>query len=234
MAGEMKFDNELASEYARGVRRTLPTYDAMYKMAHSYLRQKVGEHASILIVGAGGGTELEVFGPQNQEWSFTAIDPSSSMLALAEIKSKELGIQGRVKFLNKTVMDLDESNVYDAATNMLVMHFIPDVGEKRATLEKINRLLKPGAPFVIASMFGEQREEEFEEKISLWRNYWSDRTNLTSDTINEMEDAIRKLSFQPELEIRSMLADSGFERVTKFLETAMFGGWICYKKESGD
>lgn len=234
MSGEMKFDMEMAKEYAKGVRRTLPTYDVMYKMAHSYLRQDIGEKASILIVGAGGGTELEVFGVDNTGWSFTAVDPSTSMLAAAESKTRELGLRDRVNFLNGTVADLVESNLYDAATNMLVLHFIDGMEEKRRTLRKINRLLKPGAPFVIASMFGEPGQEEFEGKVRLWKRYWLDRTKLDPMIIDEMEESIRCLSFLSEIEIRSLLAEAGFERVTKFLETTMFGGWICYKKEVGD
>ncbi|MFC4410881.1 class I SAM-dependent methyltransferase [Chungangia koreensis] len=230
----LKFDQKTANEYEKGIRRTLPTYDAMYKMTHSYLRQNVGEKASILIVGAGGGTELEVFGKGNAEWTFTAIDPSASMLDLAKVKSKELGLLNRTKFFSGTVIDLDERNLYDAATNMLVLHFIPSIEEKRETLNKINRLLKPGAPLIIASMFGEPGQEEFEEKVKLWKQYWLDRTKLNPEAMEDMEMSIRNLSFLAENDIRSLLLDAGFERMTKFMETAMFGSWICYKKKSGD
>jgi len=234
MAGEMKFDIEMANEYAKGVRRTLPTYDAMYKMTHSYIRQSVGEQASILVVGAGGGTELEVFGSENKGWTFTAVDPSAPMLAVAEMKARELGMMDRVKFLTGTAADLAEGQVYDAATCMLVLHFISDKAEKLEALKNMNRFLKPGAPLVISSMFGEPGEDEFEGKVDLWRRYWLDRTKLSVKDIDDMEVSIRSLSFLSEREIRSLLADAGFERTTKFLETAMFGGWICHKKESGD
>jgi tRNA (cmo5U34)-methyltransferase len=231
---EMKFDQEMANEYAKGVRRTLPTYDAMYKMAHSYLRQSVGERASILVIGAGGGTELEVFSTENLGWTFTAVDPSTSMLAVAESKSKELGLVGRVTFFTGTVVDVDESHLYDAATNMLVLHFISSMEEKRETLTKINQLLKPGAPLIIASMYGEPGLEEFEEKVKLWKQYWLDRTKLSPEAIDELEISIRSLSFLSEFEIRTLLVEAGFERVTKFMEAAMFGSWICYKKKTGD
>ena len=234
MAKEMKFDHEMASEYERGVRRTLPTYDVMYKMTHSYLRQNVGEHASILIVGAGGGTELEVFGKENDGWFFTAVDPSASMLAAAESKTEQLGYRQRVEFIKGTVEDLDGENSFDAATNMLVLHFIPSMVDKREAFRKINRLMKPGAPFVLASMFGVPGEQEFEEKVKLWKLYWLDRTALNQEAVDNMEDSIRNLSFLSEEEIRSLLEDSGFTRITKFMETAMFGSWICYKQESED
>lgn len=230
----MKFDQEMANEYAKGVRRTLPTYDAMYKMVHSYLRQKLVKEASVLIVGAGGGTELEVFGQGNNNWTFTAVDPSESMLSLTELKARELGLESRVTFNLGTVEELDGKRIFDSATSMLVMHFIHGLEEKRSMLNTISRLLKPGAPFILASMFGKPGNDEFEEKLRLWKYYWLDRTKLSEEAVDEMEASIRKLSFLPEEEIRAMLEEAGFERVTKFLETAMFGGWICYKKEMGD
>ena len=91
-----------------------------------------------------------------------------------------------------------------------------------------------GVPFVLASMFGVPGEQEFEEKVKLWKLYWLDRTALNQEAVDNMEDSIRNLSFLSEEEIRSLLEDSGFTRITKFMETAMFGSWICYKQESED
>ena len=55
MTDKMDFDEEMATEYDRGVRRTLPTYDPMFRLVQAYLRANIAQQANVLIVGAGGG-----------------------------------------------------------------------------------------------------------------------------------------------------------------------------------
>ena len=87
MTDKMEFDKEMAGEYDRGVRRTLPTYDSMFKLVKAYLRANMAQQKSVLIIGAGGGNELATLGPTNPEWTFTAVDPSSPMLDFARMKA---------------------------------------------------------------------------------------------------------------------------------------------------
>ena len=86
MSEKMAFDSKIAVEYDRGVRRTLPTYDSMMRLSQTFLRTNLKEDASLLIVGGGGGNELKAFGPTNPGWTFTAVDPSASMLEVAKFK----------------------------------------------------------------------------------------------------------------------------------------------------
>ena len=41
MTDKMQFDKEMAAEYDKGVRRTLPTYDSMFKLVQTYLRANI-------------------------------------------------------------------------------------------------------------------------------------------------------------------------------------------------
>ena len=62
MKNDLEFDMEMAREYDKGIRRALPTYDAMFRMVQSFLRAHVKDAANILVVGAGGGNEIVTFG----------------------------------------------------------------------------------------------------------------------------------------------------------------------------
>lgn len=227
MNKQMNFDATMATEYDRGIRRTLPTYDALFRLTQAYFRKNIEANSSLLIVGAGGGTELTTLGPENPEWNFTAVDPAPSMLDLARHKAAQINLTNRVQFIEGTIDQVPEKNLYDAATFMLVLHFIEDDAVKLQQLKSIRKRLKKGAPFVIAAMYGDRGSEEFEELFALWKTYWLDTTDLAEEEINEMEKTVRKLSFLPEEKIVEMLKEAGFGNIAKFFTTNIFGGWIC-------
>lgn len=227
MNKQMNFDAKMATEYNRGIRRTLPTYDALFRLVQAYFRKNIDANSDILIVGAGGGTELATLGPENPGWSFTAVDPAPSMLDLARHKAEQVDLTDRVHFIEGTVDQVEETNLHDAATFMLVLHFIEDDAVKLQQLKSIRKRLKKGAPFVLSTMYGDRESAEFEELFSLWRAYWLDTTNLSEAEVDEMEKTVRKLSFIPEEKIIEMLDEAGFGNIAKFFTTNMFGGWIC-------
>ena len=198
MTNNMDFNAEMATEYDRGVRRTLPTYDPLFRLVQAYLRKHIEQDANLLIVGAGGGSELAILGPANPDWTFTAVDPAAPMLDLARNKAQHLQLAERIQFIEGTIDDVEGSIFYDAATFMLVLHFIQDDAEKLRQLTSIRRRLKPGAPFVLATMYGNPDSAEFNELFSLWKAYWLDSTDLTVADMDDMEATIRGLSFIPE------------------------------------
>lgn len=224
---EMNFDLSMTNEYDRGIRRTLPTYDAMCKLTQSYIRAHTTEEADLLVVGAGGGNELVTMGQSNPSWHFTAIDPSSPMIALAQNKAAALQLDKRVEFIEGTVDLLPSDRRFDAATCLLVLHFLPTVEEKRHLLRTIRHHLQDGAPFVMTCMYGNREDPSFEELFSLWKAYWLDSTSLSVEEVDDMEQTVRRLSFQCEEDIRNLLEESGFQHIAKFFSTHLFGGWIC-------
>lgn len=227
MTADMTFDKEMAAEYDKGIRRTLPTYDSMFRLVQAYLRANTPQQANLLLLGAGGGNELSALGPSNPTWTFTAVDPASSMLDMAKWKAQELSMKDSVKFIEGTVEDVDNEVQFDAATCMLVLHFIPDIDDKRRLLKKVRQHLQPGAPFVLASMYGDRSAPAFDELVNLWKAYWLDSTKLTIAEVDAMEKTVRGLSFLPEGEIVQLLDDAGFDNIAKFFSTTLFGGWIC-------
>ena len=227
MIEKMEFDRKIATEYDKGIRRNLPTYDPMLRLSQTFLRANLRENASLLIIGGGGGNELKAFGPTNPGWKFTAVDPSTAMLEVAKTKVKQMEIQHRVELINGTILDIPQEDSFDAATCILVLHFIPDVDEKLALLKKIRSHLKPGAPFVLVSKFGSPNNQEFKEIVTLWKDYWLDTTTLSEEKVESMmKHTLTELSISEE-EIRELLLESGFYRIANFFKTNHFGGWSC-------
>jgi tRNA (cmo5U34)-methyltransferase len=137
-------------EYAQTVRRVNVGYDLLFTLTQSFLRALDQPQLELLVVGVGGGAEIERFLPDNPGWRLSGVDPSREMLALAQSKVEELGLRERVTLLRGTVDDLATEVRFDAATCLFVLHFLPDEA-KRETLRGIARRLRPGAPVLVAS-----------------------------------------------------------------------------------
>lgn len=228
MKDDLEFDMEMAREYDKGIRRALPTYDALFRMVQSFLRANVNDSAKVLVIGAGGGNEIVTFGTANPTWTFAGVDPSEAMLEVAMQKAKNAGIEERVSIHTGVVEQIEFNETFDAATCLLVLHFVETVEEKLSLLKTVRERLQPGAPFVLVSMFGDQSNPEFDERMNLWKSIWLDLTDLTQEDVEAMEGSVRELSFVPATQIEELLQQAGFERVTQFFSTTLFGGWIAH------
>lgn len=230
MEEKMVFDADIATEYDKGVRRTLPTYDPMLRLAHTFLRSNLEEKAAVLVIGGGGGNELKAFGPRNPGWTFTAVDPSKAMLGVAQMKAEKEGMADRVELIHGTVDDVPEGGVFDGATCILVLHFVPELQDKLALLKELRSHLRVGAPFVLVSKYGDPQDEEFQELVALWKNYWLDMTSMSEQKVEELMKSTLVEKSVPEEAIRHLLQEAEFHRIAKFFKTNHFGGWLCYAR----
>lgn len=137
-------------EYPRTIRGIIPGYDLLFTLTHAFLRAERREDLHLLVVGAGGGAEIAQFLPANPGWRITGVDPSSEMLALARSEATRLGVGDRVTLVQGTVADLPREARFDAATCLLVLHFLPDA-EKAALLRGVAGRRRPAAPLVVAA-----------------------------------------------------------------------------------
>ena len=229
MTEKLTFDSKNTLAYEANARVSIPTYDTLFSMVQSYFRAQWGEkEASLLVIGAGGGNELAAWGPSNPKWTFTGVDPSKEMLQMAEHKSIQLGLESRVKLIQGTIADLPLSDVkFDAASCILVLHFIDDVQQKLKLLRTIKDNLKPGAPFVLVSAYGDPAGAELQDRINVWKSFFHD-VGYESSKLDEMGKGIMKISFIPEYHIEQLLEEAGFTNSTRFYSTGLFAGWICH------
>src|SRR5215208_6420064 len=83
------------AEYARTVKGVNVGYDLVFTLAHSFLRALRQPDLNLLVVGVGGGAEIERFLPGNPGWHLIGVDPSRGMLTLAQATAERLGVQSR-------------------------------------------------------------------------------------------------------------------------------------------
>jgi tRNA (cmo5U34)-methyltransferase len=216
----------LSDNYEQGPRWFIPGYDASHAMAAVLLRDRIGEQGQILVLGAGGGVELSVFARECEGWSFTGVDPSARMLALARQKVEAAGAAERVALIQGYIEDAPNQK-FDAATAFLVLAFVPDDGRRLRALREIRARLKPGAPFLMINGCTDMSSEHFEEDLRLY----AAAARRNGAPVEMVERAVRmqreELSFVPREREEELLTEAGFSGVRLFYVGLWIFGWIA-------
>lgn len=63
----------LSNNYEQGPCWFIPGYDTSLAIADVLLRDRIGEHGQILVLGTGGGVEISVFAKEGKGWTFKAM-----------------------------------------------------------------------------------------------------------------------------------------------------------------
>ena len=226
----IEFDRDRANQYDLDIRKAIPGYESLHDMAYSLLQTSLSESARLLVVGSGTGMELVNYSQLNPQWSLTGVDPSMEMMAIAKEQLLSVGLQEQVNLHTGYVNSVPETEPMDAATLILVMHFLPDDGAKLELLENIARRLKPGAKLIIADLYGDKSTAYFEQFTKAWKSlYFSKLDGETREKAeaNFQTSISNSIYFVTEARIIQLLQTAGFSEVTKFYNAFLFGGWIA-------
>jgi len=220
---------EKARIYEQSTRISVPAYDTLFAMTQAYFRAHLGEQdSSLLVVGAGGGNELSAWGPSKPNRTFTGIDPSEEMLQIAQYKAQQLSIESRVQLLQGTIDTLPPSPLtYDAASCILVLHFIENRQQKLNLLHNIHAQLKPGKPFILACAYGDRNSDELQDRIKIWQSFFLD-AGYKKAKVEDMGKVIMNISFLSDQDMQELLKEAGFKQVTRFFTSGLFAAWMSH------
>jgi tRNA (cmo5U34)-methyltransferase len=216
-------------EYAQMVRRVNVGYDLLFTLTQCFLRALDQPQLELLVVGVGGGAEIERFLPDNAGWRLTGVDPSQEMLTLAQAKVEEVGVGERVALLRGTVEDLAAEARFDAATCLFVLHFLPDEA-KRETLRGIARRLRPGAPVLVASGGRVGVGDLGADFRGAWQSY-GELMGMPAERMATIIEGIvaQQADAMPAEGYERLLREAGFGRVASFFNVMSggIGAWIA-------
>ena len=227
---KIEFDRERAEQYDLDIRKAIPGYESLHSMAHSLLQTNLDEAAKLLVVGSGTGMELVSYAQSNPQWQLTGGEPSAEMMAIAKRELANLGLLKQVNLHTGYVDTLPETEPMDAATLLLVMHFLPDDGAKLQLLKSIAQRLKTGAKLILADLYGDKSAPYFGQFMQAWQSFYFsqlDAEHRAKATANFQTSISDSIYFVPESRIVKLLQGAGFERVTRFYNAFLFGGWIA-------
>ncbi|WP_236698293.1 class I SAM-dependent methyltransferase [Xylophilus sp. Leaf220] len=111
-------DAQAVAGYALRPPRLVPGFADMQRMAMLLLAERSPSDARVLVLvlGAGGGLELDLFARDQAGWQFDGIDPSHAMLQLAQSRLEPYG--ARVRLVEGYVDDAPPGP-FDAACSLL-------------------------------------------------------------------------------------------------------------------
>ncbi len=217
-------DLQALSSYADRTRRLVPGHADLLKMATVLVSERAPVQAQVLVVGAGGGAELNAFAQTHPRWRFVGVDPSEPMLQVAQATLGPLVT--RVAF-HQGYVHTAPAGPFDAATCLLTMHFV-GLDERLPTLKEIHRRLKPGAPFVMAHLSFPQAPDE--------KALWLSRYAAFAVSSGVDPEAARRAAptigaslplLGPDEE-EVLLQQAGFSRPSLFYTGLAFRGWVAH------
>lgn len=212
------------ARYAEGPPRMVPGFSDMHRMATLLLAERVPDIGCVLVVGAGGGLELQTFAQAQPCWTFEGVDPSLEMIQLAQ---RTLGpLASRVRF-HEGIIDAAPAGPFDAATCLLTMHFL-DHKERLRTAVEVHRRLKPGAPFVLVHL----SVPGSEGGRAIWMSRFAAFVKPSSHSVEGSQTA--RAAVETHLNIltpeqdETLLREAGFSNVGLFYAGFTFRGWVAY------
>jgi tRNA (cmo5U34)-methyltransferase len=123
--------------------------------------------ARILMAGAGTGAEARYLAARFPGWHFTLIDPSAPMLAVAKRHAEAEGFAERCTFIADYVAGAP-LDAHDAATSLLVSHFLTETETRQSFFEDIAARLKPGGLLFNLDLCADRQAATFPEALDLW------------------------------------------------------------------
>lgn len=226
-----------AEERARGydddVRTAIPGYELLHETAAALLTNELGAEARLLVVGAGTGEEIIRLAADHPGWRLVGEDPSAAMLAVAREKVFNAGLSDRVVLVEGSLDDVPADDPFDAATLLLVHHFLPDDGAKLAMLRAVAARLKPGAPLIVASMHGDLASPATRRLYQAWQARQIARGTPPADAEAMFQGLPTVVHFVSEERTRELLAEAGFVDVEPVFRAFVIGGWLARRGDSG-
>lgn len=219
------FDQNRADTYDERMKRMGPIMEALHLLIGLSFSE-LPKNARILCVGVGTGAELIGLAQANPEWTFVAVEPAPAMLAKCRQKAEALGFASRCTFHEGYLDSLEDSGSFDAATCILVSHFILKREERVAFFAEIASRLKSGGLLVSADISSDMQSEEFQSLLPIWCKALS-HSGHDPETVKSYIAALGTgASVLPPAEVAAIIKDGGFSQATLFYQSLLIHGWL--------
>lgn len=206
-----------------------PFRDSLHLQTRLILRD-LPANARILCVGVGTGAELVALARQNPGWHFLASDPSEPMLEVCRQRATQEGIADRCEFRAAYVEALPAGARFDAATALLVSHFLPERNQRVAFFREILSRLHPNGILVSADLsIGPLGQHE--NLLGVWQQMM----RLTGATEEQIKATLvsytREVSLLTLPEMEALLIEAGFHAPVHFAQTLLIHAWYSRRPD---
>lgn len=227
----MNYDDDAPFEVARyrEMQKALPGAGALYRLTRAYLETSLPEGAHVFVVGAGGGREIENIAASDRQFLITGVDPSKDMLNIARWFADASGRPESVTLVEGVASDVEAPSAgFDAATSLLVMHFLPDdqsAGGKLSYLRTIRERVRTGGLLIHADVSVEEEvgvkafEAAFLQHARL--------AGLGPEDASRGPDIIGAMPIVSAARTETLLSEAGFSNPTLFFQALWYRAWVA-------
>jgi len=224
------FDKNLASSYDKQFEKIAPIRDALHLLMRMALSELPAD-ARILCVGVGTGAELIELALAYPHWQFTAVEPAAAMLDVCRQRTKDLGIDKRCEFHQGYLDSLPEGPLFDAATSILVSHFIMQQPLRQDFFQQIHVRLKTGGYLLNVDLAAPISDAAYQDLLKVWRRTLA-HTGMPDNKVEEiLASYSREISVLPVPELQSLIELSGFSAPRMFFQAVLMCGWISQRAD---
>lgn len=176
----------------------------------------------ILVAGCSTGNEIKALAEANSEYQISGVDPSPEMVLQARQKLRDYA---NTDIIEGVVSDLD-NHKYDAATLLLVLHFMEDNGNKLALLKDLSARLKSKAPLIVFDITGDR--EQIKQNLLVLSSLLPKELTKEEVTsrLNRLQNEIFHVS---ESRFIQLCQQAGFEQPLCFFQSTIYKGWRMTK-----
>ena len=223
------FDAERASTYDERAAKLAPLRDTLHLLTRLILAD-LSADARILCVGVGTGLELMYLASEFPQWQFTAVDPAPAMLDTCRQKAEASGIAARCTWHEGYLDSLPVSEPFDAATCLLVSHFLMPPDQRRNLFSQIGSRLRAQGYLVSADLAGDMATISYQSLREIWTRMLR-YAEYPEQTIEDFLAAHgRDAAVLPPDEVASIIASSGFGTPVLFLQTLFIHAWYARRE----
>lgn len=206
------------------MQRAIPGLDAMYRLVHALIACHSNEAPHVLVVGAGGGREIEELRNSGADGTITGIDPSARNLETARAVAGTSGASPEVSFIVGTVDDLPDGETFDIVTSLLVMHHLPDDGAKQTYLRGLRNRLAPGGQLIHADACFDECAD-FDRLTPALRAH-ADILGVSADAVRLELEAIPKLPVVSGARTGVLFSEAGLTEPQEVFRTLWYRCWV--------
>jgi tRNA (cmo5U34)-methyltransferase len=220
------FDKERASSYDQQYAKLAPLRDAIHLLIRLLLSDLPAD-ARVLCVGVGTGSELIDRARAFPQWQLTAVEPAAPMLDICRQRAQETGITPRCTFHQGHIDSLPASDAFDAATCLLVSHFLLTQEEQRGLFTRIAARLRPEGYLVSSALASDTATAAYQSLLEVWMRMQS-YTGVPAETVAKIPSVFgRDVAVLPPAQIESIIASGGFSTPVRFYQTLLIHAWYA-------
>lgn len=224
------FDQEHAAKYDEQSAKFAPIRDALFLLMRLILCE-LPANARILCVGAGTGTEIIALAQTFPQWQFTAVEPAPAMLAVFRQKAEEHGIASRCTFHEGYLDSLPASELFDAATCLMVSQFLKQTEDRSQFFGQIAQRLHLGGILISADLVLGMPPAAYRSLIEVWLRMLG--TDGSEEGIEKMNAVwSQHITTLTASEVEAIIISGGFDTPVLFFQTLFIHTWFSKRTAS--